>query len=153
MLPIVLALLAIMPPSQTPAPPSVSDVAWIAGCWDFTRNNRHVVEHWMPVEGGTMMGMSRTVVGGKTTAWEFLMIRGGPKGLEYVAKPSGQGEAVFTAATASPTEVVFENPAHDFPKKIIYKRDGDSMTASTEGPMNGQTRRIDFPYTKVACAR
>ena len=130
---------------------SVNDVAWIAGCWDLTRDNRHVVEHWLPVEGETMMGMSRTVVNGKTTEWEFLIIRNGAKGLEYVAKPSGQAEAVFTATTASATEVVFENPSHDFPKKIIYTRNGESLTASIEGPMNGKTRRIDFPYKRTAC--
>jgi len=136
--------------SQAPAP-AAKDVAWMAGCWDYTRNGRHVTESWTPVEGGTLMGISRTVVNGKTTEWEFLVIREGVKGLEYVAKPSGQPEATFTAATASATQVVFENPAHDFPKKIVYTRDGDSLTASIEGPMNGQTRKIDFPYKKAAC--
>jgi hypothetical protein len=130
---------------------SVNDVGWIAGCWDLSRDNRHIVEHWMPVEGGTMMGMSRTVVNGKTTEWEFLMLRNGPKGLEYVAKPSGQAEAVFVATSASATEVVFENPSHDFPKKIIYTRNGESLTASIEGSMNGKMRRIDFPYNRAAC--
>ncbi len=130
---------------------TVNDVAWIAGCWDLTRDNRHIVEHWMPVEGDTMMGMSRTVVNGKTTEWEFLIIRNGPTGLEYVAKPSGQVEAVFTATTATASAVVFENPSHDFPKKIIYTRNGESLTASIEGPMNGNTRRIDFTYKKATC--
>jgi Domain of unknown function (DUF6265) len=130
---------------------SVNDVGWIAGCWDLTRDNRHIVEQWMPPEGNTMLGMSRTVVDGKTTEWEFLMIRGGPKGLEYVAKPSGQAEAVFTATAATAGDVVFENPAHDFPKKIIYTRNGDALVASIEGPMNGKTRRIDFSYKKVPC--
>jgi Domain of unknown function (DUF6265) len=131
--------------------PSVNDVGWIAGCWDLTRDNRHIVEQWMPPEGNTMLGMSRTVVDGKTTEWEFLMIRGGPKGLEYVAKPSGQPEAVFTATAAASSEVVFESPAHDFPKKIMYARSGESLVAAIEGPMNGKTRRIEFPYKKVAC--
>jgi hypothetical protein len=98
-----------------------------------------------------MMGVSRTVNNGKTTEWEFLMIREGAKGLEYVAKPSGQTETTFTSTRVSPTEVVFENPAHDFPKKISYKRDGDTLIASIEGPMNGQPRRIDFPYKKAVC--
>jgi hypothetical protein len=131
--------------------PSAKDVAWIAGCWDATRNGRHVAEHWMPPEGGTMMGVSRTTVGEKTTEWEFLIIRQGANGLEYVAKPSRQPEATFTASRATANEVVFENPAHDFPKRIIYKRDGDALTASIEGPMNGQNRRIDFAYKKAAC--
>lgn len=143
----VLLFWLVMPATQTPAP-SIKDVAWIAGCWEFDRNGRHVVESWLPPEGGTMMGVSRTVSGGRTSEWEFLIIREGKAGLEYVAKPSGQPEATFTAIRPSATEVVFENPAHDFPKKIHYKRDGDTLTAAIEGPMNGQSRRIEFPYKK-----
>jgi hypothetical protein len=106
------------------------------------------MESWLPPEGGTMMGVSRTVSGGRTTEWEFLIIREGNAGLEYVAKPSGQTEATFTATRRSATEIVFENPTHDFPKTIQYKRDGDTLTAAIEGPMNGQSRRIEFPYRK-----
>jgi hypothetical protein len=39
-----------------------------------------------------------------------------------------------------------------FPKKIGYKRSGDSLTAWIEGPMGGQARRIEFPYTKGDCS-
>ena len=127
---------------------SIKDVAWIAGCWELDRNGRHIVESWLPPEGGTMMGVSRTVTGTRTTEWEFLIIREGRAGLEYVAKPSGQAEATFTASRASATEVIFENPAHDFPQKIHYKRDGDALTAAIEGAMNGQSRRIEFAYKK-----
>jgi hypothetical protein len=133
------------------AAPTVKDAAWIAGCWDLTRNGRHIVESWTAAEGGTIMAVSRTVANGRTSEWEFLIIREGAAALEYVAKPSRQPEATFTSTTVSPTELVFENPAHDFPKKISYKRDGDTLLASIEGPMNGQTRRIDFPYKKAAC--
>ena len=148
--------LTIAAGAQTAAPaaaaPTVNDVAWITGCWESTRNGRHVTEHWLAPEGGTMMGISRTTAGEKTTEWEFLIIRRGPRGLDYVAKPSGQPEGTFTATSASATEVVFENLAHDFPKRIIYKRTGDALTASIEGPMNGQNRRIDFAHKKAACA-
>lgn len=142
----------VQAPASTTATPTIKDVAWIAGCWDSTRDGRHVTEQWMAPEGGTMMGVSRTTVGEKTTEWEFLIIRQGAQGLDYVAKPSRQPEGTFTAARASANEVVFENPAHDFPKRIIYKRDGDALTASIEGPMNGQNRRIDFLHKKAACA-
>src|SRR5262249_40654559 len=150
MMTIVLAVLAA---TSQPPTASVKDVAWIAGCWDLTRNGRHIAEHWMAPEGGTMMGVSRTGAGGKTAEWEFLIVREGANGPEYGAKPSDQAEATFTSTRVSANDVVFENPAHDFPKRIIYKRDGDALTASIEGPMNGQTRRIDFPYAKAACGR
>jgi hypothetical protein len=152
MLPLNLLLMTMLTAvsSQT-ATPTVTDVAWIAGCWDLTRNARHVAEHWTAAEGGTMMGVSRTVANGKTTEWEFLIIRQGAKGLEYVAKPSEQPEATFTATRVSANEVVFENPAHDFPTRIVYKRDGDALVASVEGTLNGQPRRIEFPYKKASC--
>lgn len=133
------------------AGPSINDAAWIAGCWSFERGGRTVAEHWMAPAGGTMMGLSRTVAAGKTTEWEFLIIREGANGLDYVAKPSRQPEATFTAASVTGQEIVFENPAHDFPKRISYKRDGETLTAAIEGPMNGQNRRIEFPYKKVSC--
>jgi hypothetical protein len=146
-----LLLLTMLASVFQTSPPTVTDVAWIAGCWDLTRNARHTVENWTPVEGGTMLGVSRTVANGKTTEWEFLIIRQGAKGLEYVAKPSGQPEATFTATRASGNEVVFENPTHDFPTRIIYRRDGDALIASIEGTMNGQARRLDYPYRKATC--
>ena len=123
LLTIVLALLVI---TMQTLPPKIDDAGWIAGCWDYTRNGRHVVEHWLPAEGGTLMGVSRTVANGKTAEWEFLIIRAGAKGLEYVARPSGQAEAVFTSTRVSGAEIVFENPTHDFPTRIIYARHGDA---------------------------
>jgi hypothetical protein len=117
-------LFALMPlVSQTP--PRVSDVGWLAGCWELTRGSRHVVEQWTAPEGGTLMGVSRTVVDGKTTEWEFLIIREGPRGLEYAAKPSFQAEAVFSSVTITHDEAAFENPQHDFPKRIVYRRQAD----------------------------
>jgi hypothetical protein len=132
--------------------PAVSDLAWISGCWETTRNGRHIVEHWSAPEGGTLMGMGRTVASGKTAEYEFLLIREGAAGLEYVAKPSGQAEAIFTSVKVSADEVVFENPQHDFPTRIIYRRGpNDGLTAAVEGPRNGKTQRIEYPYTRAAC--
>jgi hypothetical protein len=136
---------------QSTAAPAPADVAWMAGCWESTRNGRHIVEHWLPPEGGTMMGLSRTVMDGRTTEWEFLIIRAGAGGLDYVAHPSGQPAATFTAARASASEVVFENASHDFPQRVIYRRDGDRLLAAVEGAMNGQARRIEYPYAKGSC--
>ena len=135
---------------QDPAP-TVRDLGWMSGCWEISRPNRHVVEQWSAVEGGTLIGTSRTVANDKTSEYEFLLIREGAKGLEYVAKPSRQPEAVFTSTKVAVNEVVFENPAHDFPKRIVYRRAGDTLTAAIDGPMNGQPRKIEFPYKRAAC--
>ena len=50
----------------------------------------------------------------------------------------GQAEAAFKLIRASATEVVFENPQHDFPQRISYAlKDGGKLTAAIEGTKNG----------------
>jgi len=146
-------LLMLAPLMQARA--TAADLGWLSGCWDLTRNGRHVIEQWSAPEGGTLIGMSRTVGDGATKEFEFVMIREGSGGqLEYVAKPSGQAEATFTAIRASSSEVVFENLQHDFPTRIIYRRNADgSLLAAIEGPRNGRTQRIEYPYVSAACGR
>ena len=46
---------------------------------------------------------------------------------------------------------VFENPAHDFPQEVGYRRDGDNLLAWIRGTQNGKERRIEFPYTRARC--
>ena len=33
---------------------------------------------------------------------------------------------------------VFENPAHDFPTRIVYEREGEILSARIEGEMEGR---------------
>jgi hypothetical protein len=134
------------------AAPTIQDAAWFTGCWEFTRGTRTVRETWTPPAGGTMLATSRTVSGGKTTEYEFVILRESPRGLEYVAKPSGQAEAVFTSTRVTPDEIVFDNPQHDFPTKVTYRRKGtDALVAAVSGEINGAARTLEFPYRAVSC--
>ena len=134
---------------QTPA--TTADLAFMAGCWKFERNGRVVEEHWLAPSGGSLFGVSRTVAGGQTVEFEFLEIRDLPEGLTYIAHPSGQAEARFKATKRTTDEIVFENPRHDFPQRIRYRRAIDALGARIEGTKNGQTSGVDFPYARVSC--
>jgi uncharacterized protein DUF6265 len=131
---------------------TVGDLAFISGCWRLEANGRTIEEQWLAPLGGSLMGVGRTVAGGKTVEYEFLQIRETADGLTYIAKPSGQAEASFKLLSKTADEVVFENPAHDFPQRIRYRRAGpDALHARIEGTMSGKSRGIDFPYTRTAC--
>src|SRR4051794_26264292 len=123
------AVVLVAASAQAPAH-SAADLAWLTGCWEMSRGGRHVIEQWTPAEGDTLLGVSRTVADGNTIEYEFVVIRKGVNGLEYVAKPSGQPEAAFAATRISATEAVFENPQHDFPTRITYARDGETLLAA-----------------------
>lgn len=130
----------------------VSKLGWMTGCWEQRSATRVVHEQWMAPLGGMMMGMSRTVTRDTARAFEHLRLDSRKGVATYIAHPSGQAETSFPATTVSDTMVVFDNPAHDFPQRIIYRKVGsDSLRARIEGPQGGQTRGIDFPMKRVSC--
>ncbi|HZM92524.1 MAG TPA: DUF6265 family protein [Vicinamibacterales bacterium] len=131
---------------------TVDRVQWLQGCWQSVRGEATIEEHWMAPRGGTMLGMGRTVRGGKTVEYEMVLIKEQNDRLAYEAHPSGQPSATFLSATISDTTVVFENPEHDFPQRVGYRRDGtDGLQAWVEGQANGKSRRIDFAYQRSRC--
>jgi hypothetical protein len=129
---------------------TLATISWLAGSWSSDENGRQILEQWMPPAGGTMLGMSRTVARGKTVEYEFLLLRTEANGdINYVARPSGQSEAAFKLIRANASEVVFENPQHDFPQRICYSLKSDGkLTAAIEGTKNGKSRRVEFNYTR-----
>jgi hypothetical protein len=137
-------------PAEPGGKPPLQTLSWLAGDWSFEKNGRVVNEIWMSPDGGTMLGMSRTVAGGRTVEYEFLFLRQDASGdIFYVVKPSGQAETSFKLIRATATEAVFESPQHDFPQRVSYtlKPDG-SLLAAIEGQKNGKTRRVEFPYQR-----
>jgi hypothetical protein len=99
-----------------------------------------------------MLGTGRTVRDGRTTEYEFVVLKEQDGRLAYEAHPSQQAGAVFLSREVTEARVVFENPDHDFPQRVGYEKQGaDSLLAWIEGSQNGRTRRVDFPYRRVAC--
>lgn len=148
----LMAALVLIVPSAARQTATIADAGFISGCWKLEANGRTIEEQWLAPLGGSLVGVGRTVAGAKTVEYEFLQIRETPDGLTYIAKPSGQAEASFKLLSKSVDEVVFENPTHDFPQRIRYRRTGpDQLHARIEGTMSGKPRGIDFPYTRAAC--
>ena len=133
-------------------PLGIDDVAWLTGCWEYSSGSRTVEERWLAPRAHSMVNVGRTVQADKLVEYEMVLIREQEGRLAYEAHPSGQPSAAFMSRTVSNRELVFENLQHDFPQRVGYKRDGDSLLAWIEGPRNGQIRRIEFPYRKVACS-
>jgi hypothetical protein len=144
---VTLALLG----DAVPAGPGVERLAWMAGCWELSSGALVVDEQWMEPRGGTMLGMSRTVSGDSTVAYETVLLSSDSGGIVYNAMPSGQPAAAFRAVEVSDSHVVFSNPIHDFPQRIIYRRRGDSLAARIEGLRNGVLRGSDYPFARRPC--
>ena len=131
---------------------TIDRVAWLQGCWELSSGNRIVEEQWTRPRGGIMLGVGRTTRDGRLVEYESVVLREQEGRLAYEAHPSGQESAVFLSREVSDTRVVFENPTHDYPQRVGYERRGsDALSAWVEGSMSGQSRRIDFAYSRVSC--
>src|SRR5688572_33346099 len=91
---IVVALLVLA--STVARAAEISQLAWLGGCWKSDVAEPGSGEHWMPLAGGTLLGVSRTVKQGKTVEFEFMQIRALADGqIAFIAMPSGQRTTVF----------------------------------------------------------
>jgi len=151
---VVAILLLISSTAAAQRVTKLSDLGWMSGCWELNDDKRGMLisEMWMKPSGNAMMGVGRTIKSGKLVDFEFLRIVEDANGIAYISRPSENKEDTsFKMIRSSTGEVVFENAAHDFPQRIIYKGSGEKMTARIEGLTNGKLKGIDFPYARARC--
>ena len=134
-------------------PISIDRLAWLSGCWAIDNSERGSGEQWSKPAGGTMFGTSRLVSDEKTVAYEFLRIVETDDGsLVFIASPSGQPTHAFALSSIDEHEVVFEDPEHDFPQRIIYRlTETDRLLGRIEGESDGRSGAVDFPMTRTTC--
>ncbi len=148
-------LLLLLPIAPLAAQSSAIDrAAWLSGCWEMRTPTRLTIEMWMAPAGGMMLGASRTTIGDRVREFEQLQLVAHGDTLVYTATPSGQARSSFRSVVpVASDELVVENPAHDFPQRIRYRRIGaDSMVARVEGrEQGGAMRGFDLPMRRVPC--
>lgn len=133
--------------------PGIEQLDWISGCWVMDDGKERTEESWMKPAGKSLIGMSRTVAGGKTVHSESIQIREANGQIAYiVALGMGAKPTVFKLIKASDNEAVFENPEHDFPQRIIYRRESmEALFARIEGAEKGVNKAMDFRYKRSKC--
>jgi hypothetical protein len=127
-----------------PAKATMDDMAWLAGAWVGTRGSSSIEERWSPPLGDAMLAVSRTVNNGSMVAFEFLRIVERDGGLVYIAQPGGMSPTEFVLTELDGTRAVFDNPRHDYPKRIVYELSADGLCATIGFTKGGTPRRLEF---------
>ena len=128
--------------------PTLDDLAWLAGSWVGTVRGLDMEEHWTAAKGHSMIGIHRDVREGRTLAFEFLRIEQQGDQIVYLSMPNGRSPATaFPLREVTGTRVVFENPTHDFPQRILYWKDGTDLRARIEGTMNGKAASEEWQWS------
>lgn len=83
--------------------------------------------------------------GADTSFVEKLRIVTKDNKLYYVADvPENKESTYFLITGVTATSFICENPEHDFPKKIVYQHEGNTMKATVSG--NGKS--IDYFFER-----
>ena len=116
---------------------------WLSGHWvhEDQRSGAWTEESWIS-RGDMLVGVGMSGSGDVTKSFEFMRIGRDEDGrMTFWGSPQGQAPVPFRMVSLTAAEVVFENPAHDFPSRIRYRRADDLLTATISGPgdANAQT--------------
>ncbi len=153
--PLVPSLAALTLAVLLPVPVTAAELddlgalGWLAGCWEGRGGGGRNQECWMAPEGGMMLGVSR-VMSERGTNFEFLRIAPHGEGLAYLASPRGKEAVAFQLVESTEGNAVFTNPWHDFPQRLVYRRDGDAMTARVEAQRDGEWVGFDVAWKRAS---
>jgi len=132
--------------------PSLDRLSFMAGCWAFRSGDSETEEFWTKPSGGAMLGLSRSVKGGKTIFTEYTQIREQNGALSmFVQLGLAKSTTEFRLTNLSSNEAVFTSDLEN-PHQLIYrKKDDGSLFARTEGTKNGKPVFEDYPYRRAQC--
>jgi len=132
----------------------VERLAWLEGRWVGEKDGVATEEYWTAPLGGVLLGLHADVKGGRLRSWEFLRVDTTPEGTFYFASPRSAPPTPFKLVELGDKRAVFENPQHDFPRRILYWLDATgALHARIEGPQGGQTAFEEWVWTKAAAPR
>lgn len=125
---------------------AIEQLGWLAGHWQGDHEGGRLDEQWMAPGGGTMMCVSRLIVGGKTASAEFMLVEERVDGvyLTIILPRSGRRELMRVARMGG-DEVVFEHTDGEKRERLTYRQEGDgSLLVLLEKEREGRPVRTVF---------
>lgn len=122
--------------------------AWLAGAWSNANGERWTEEFWTHPRGGIMIGASREGEGQALRSWESIrIVRTADGSLAFIPMPNGGPPVEFVMTGQSAESIEFSNPAHDYPQRIRYWREGSTLNA--EIALIDGTRAVQWSYSPM----
>ena len=151
----VLTALVVLAPAALRGAPEPAIPEWMAGTWTGVADGVAMEELWTPAKGGSMLGLHRDVEAGQTVSFEFLRIEATPDAVTYWASPKGRPATPFrmveseSERSSHPHRVVFSNPDHAYPTRIVYWLSPDGLLhARIEGTLNGKAASEEWSWKR-----
>lgn len=123
--------------------------SWLLDRWENTTPEGTFSEEWKTENDSVLVGESYFINGKDTLFSETIRLEQQENNLFYIVTVPNQNEekpVEFKLTSSTSDYLVFENPEHDFPKKITYKLvNKDSLYAE----ISGDGKKQGFPFKKA----
>lgn len=143
---VALALLWLATDARAATAADLGWLGWLAGDWTMEKDGTITRETWLSPVGDVMAGVTQTSRPGRPTTVEFATITAAEDGVTFVARVKGQPPTAFVLKPGGDGEAVFENPAHDFPQRVIYRRCDADLCARIEGLVKKELKSVEWRY-------
>ncbi len=132
---------------------NLTKAAWFIGEWGNTSKEGELTERWKKENDSVYFGESYFVVGEKDTVFgEHVKLEDKNGKLSFTVTVPGQNDELpvtFLMTSSTDNQIVFENPKHDYPSKIVYNKVGnDSLVAEIFGLKKGKVASEKFLMAK-----
>lgn len=127
----------------------VASLGWMTGTWTHANGEERVTESWVGPGNGVMVAANLSTWPNGKKMFEFLRIADTSEGFSYFASPAGRAPVEFKMKETGERRVVFENAAHDFPQRVLYWREGDTLAARIEGTIAGKPRSEEWRFDRA----
>lgn len=120
-------------------------LSFMLGEWKDNHYGSGLTEIWKRIDDNKFIGQGIVIENGDTIFSENTYIEEIDGNIYYKVVIGKRKPVLFKMTSLSDSEVVFENPEHDNPKKILYRIQSDgSLYAMTEGVEKGQPAKDEF---------
>ncbi len=126
----------------------------LEGTWIMKSKKGSIMgESWVKVNDDHLQNKGFYLKGNDTIVTERVALRKTKNEISYISTVEDQNnkQPIAFKLTSSENNVfVFENPAHDFPKRIVYEIiSADSIHAWIDAGKTGPAERQDFYYHRA----
>ncbi len=124
----------------------------LQGTWSMTTKRGAVYEEWKKVDKNYLQNKGYVLKGADTIINERVALTNTAGGIFYtstVEEQNNKQPVAFKMTKAENNIFVFENPAHDFPKRIVYKLvTADSLHAYIDDGNDESKKRQNFYFKR-----
>ncbi len=151
-----LALLAtflvVLSCNKQKAEEKLNPAQWIIGNWQQQTDKGILTETWERKNDSVYLGSCYFINETDTLHSETILLEQRADSITYSANVKGQNndKAVpFTLTSANTLSLVFENPVHDYPQKIVYQKNkSNGLLVTVSGILHGKKSIEKYSFNK-----